>query len=813
ASEVIEIKLGWYLLGRRFFIPWLRHFISPDPISPFGAGGLNRYGYCSGDPINRIDPSGNASFGWLGKLLGQLTGMAKTAAHAMAAVTPTTALTAISRAAEVVSVSVGIGAVVATALGDTQAAGVMGLISAGSLATGALGIATQAVGKSAQKRLGSSRSTSAMRSRPIKEIDVKDALFGASRSIPVIQDTHRDAIGYPVYEMRTMQVYQADWHMYRHPQNPESLHVVSDSVATSRELGNALQAISREGALVDSVTIYGNVHGYRHGMNRDPNGQWAQAAPQMFERVADHSNLDLSQEGIHLFDLSTQSAAAYRQNMRSNGAHIHYYCYSAASQDIINELQIGRVYPPIPMAPQGVLLPSTWSATCARPYKIQTAQFITPNPPNPGNARLHQSLPRLASSSDSSVHPPRHGLAMNNRTYGAYGYRVATTVDMAHTGYAGEVNEVTLGWYLLERRFFIPWLRRFISPDSVSPFGAGGLNRFAYCSGDPINRIDPSGHASFGWLGKLLGQLAGMSKNAAHAMASVTPTTALTTISRAAEVVSVSVGIGAVAAALLGDTSTAGIMGMIATGGGIAGMGVAGLPIAKSQSRRGGFATRHVDRPSVTRNLSAKTSYRSVQVASASKTYFGPDMATAHIGAGQQIINGQTHIRSQVVQFARADWHMQLHPKKPGSVHMLADSILTADNLQDALSKIPATAAGTQTFYINGHGRRDGVNRDPSTGQWADPAPQMASEINAANNNHLSNPGVTVFDVSNQSSEAYRLSMRTAGAHIHYYCYSGVSADVVQELGLGTTRWNQPPGMAPPHTVISESWDPPIHRI
>ncbi|MDT0544695.1 MULTISPECIES: RHS repeat-associated core domain-containing protein [Streptomyces] len=35
---------------------------------------------------------------------------------------------------------------------------------------------------------------------------------------------------------------------------------------------------------------------------------------------------------------------------------------------------------------------------------------------------------------------------------------------------------------------------RFASPDSWSPFGAPGLNLYAYCTGDPINMIDPHGN-------------------------------------------------------------------------------------------------------------------------------------------------------------------------------------------------------------------------------------------------------------------------------------------------------------------------------
>ncbi|MNO81651.1 hypothetical protein D3C76_729010 [compost metagenome] len=60
-GEVFDVQIMGYHLGAgaRCYFPGLMRFGAPDIMSPFGAGGVNSYVYCSGDPINFNDELGN----------------------------------------------------------------------------------------------------------------------------------------------------------------------------------------------------------------------------------------------------------------------------------------------------------------------------------------------------------------------------------------------------------------------------------------------------------------------------------------------------------------------------------------------------------------------------------------------------------------------------------------------------------------------------------------------------------------------------------------------------------------------------------
>jgi RHS repeat-associated protein len=107
--------------------------------------------------------------------------------------------------------------------------------------------------------------------------------------------------------------------------------------------------------------------------------------------------------------------------------------------------------------------------------------------------------------------------------YSPYGYRRLQAIeDMTSLGFNGERPDPVSGTYHLGNgyREYNPVLMRFNTPDSWSPFGAGGINPYGYCAGDPINGSDPSGHLSWqAWLGIGMGVLGVVATVATFGMA------------------------------------------------------------------------------------------------------------------------------------------------------------------------------------------------------------------------------------------------------------------------------------------------------
>ncbi|MFF7708666.1 RHS repeat-associated core domain-containing protein [Pseudomonas sp. NPDC007930] len=96
----------------------------------------------------------------------------------------------------------------------------------------------------------------------------------------------------------------------------------------------------------------------------------------------------------------------------------------------------------------------------------------------------------------------RNGLLQH---YDAFGYGPARRAAAAFNGLWREPGS---GLYLLGqgRRGYSPTLRRLLAADAYSPFGAGGINAYAYANAEPVGRWDPSGRG-VEQIGKQLGKL------------------------------------------------------------------------------------------------------------------------------------------------------------------------------------------------------------------------------------------------------------------------------------------------------------------
>ncbi|MBE6819655.1 MAG: RHS repeat-associated core domain-containing protein [Ruminococcaceae bacterium] len=99
----------------------------------------------------------------------------------------------------------------------------------------------------------------------------------------------------------------------------------------------------------------------------------------------------------------------------------------------------------------------------------------------------------------------REGNVVAKYRYDAYGNIIYSSGDMAEINpirYRGYYFDSETGWYYLQSRYYNPEWCRFISPDSLFVAGDAitGSNMYAYCNGDPVSNVDPSGTSVFDWL-------------------------------------------------------------------------------------------------------------------------------------------------------------------------------------------------------------------------------------------------------------------------------------------------------------------------
>lgn len=184
--------------------------------------------------------------------------------------------------------------------------------------------------------------------------------------------------------------------------------------------------------------------------------------------------------------------------------------------------------------------------------------------------------------------------------------------------YKGYYYDADTGYFYCNSRYYNPYWGRWLTADDVSqidPESIGGLNLFAYCCNDPINRVDPSGQKAKWWQwalvgvavvglvaatvwgltmtglvvgsvisGASMGALAGMSES----IIEQTKTQGLDNVDlgKAAVAGVIGAAIGAVSGAISGAVESIGIDGGSVLGGLVEKMTVCGVPVAKVFGKR-----------------------------------------------------------------------------------------------------------------------------------------------------------------------------------------------------------------------------------
>ena len=281
-------------------------------------------------------------------------------------------------------------------------------------------------------------------------------------------------------------------------------------------------------------------------------------------------------------------------------------------------------------------------------------------------------------------------------TYDAYGARAPSAA--ARTAFAGEVSEAGTGFYLLGARLYSTTLRRFLAPDGASPFRRGGINRYAYCGGDPVNRIDPNGRSWLGWLGVSSG-LAKKSTGAASSVSLIsggtnsiatTPGIVASTAAVVADAITITAAVDSVALTTSNEPKAGGLFGWI---GNLSKAAVGGADLAPAKN---GSPTRRF-------------------VGGNSLIEWDPDMDTKPERNIAVFIDGDIPAhRSTLNRGGKKDvtrnWIYGTHVRNPKSRIWAADTAINYADFPNLFPHMTGRGITKATFYAGVHGHPDGRN-------------------------------------------------------------------------------------------------------
>jgi RHS repeat-associated protein len=355
------------------------------------------------------------------------------------------------------------------------------------------------------------------------------------------------------------------------------------------------------------------------------------------------------------------------------------------------------------------------------------------------------------------------------RVYGAYG-ESGPAVSRARVAYAGEVKETHLGCYVLGTRVYAPALRRFLGADLTSPFGLGGVNRYAYCGGDPIDRVDPSGNAWWNWLfsGSRATARSGRATDKTGRMPA-TPDAAAIGSAPTRTVGSVEAGIASGS-----PVATGGVLGRLAESNTSAG------PIGQPRQRMS--AGRIARRWQVTNGEDAR--------------YLGQNQTRHRAPAEKRITMISDPGDREVVTLPNGErkieprWHERAMKGANGQAvsHWLADAPIVTNHILEPLQRISrATSPGSTTavfVYPGVHGLNDGRNWLKGVRAYESPLLERDLESIDMMKRHAPNLKIHTEVIAGIRAKTMESKMARPGVHVHAYCYSVIYSLVISRLNI-----------------------------
>jgi RHS repeat-associated protein len=358
-----------------------------------------------------------------------------------------------------------------------------------------------------------------------------------------------------------------------------------------------------------------------------------------------------------------------------------------------------------------------------------------------------------------------------SKTYGAYGSDAGTPVR-AQTAYAGERCEADTGWYMLGERAYSPVSRRFLAPDGASPFDGGGVNRYAYCSGDPVNRIDPSGHAWLNWLGASLGlggtasAARGVSPASRVHEAASTPATMSAAAASVSDTVSIASAIDSVALMTADRPEISGVFGWITMGAKTASGGTS-LPAARTGSRAERFLGQQ---QAVTRSGRAGVKAKSnVQV------IYDEDIPANRLTTNRF---GQTSLKT--------GWTSGTHSRNPKSSIWAPDTSINEKDFPEIFKVLSEKGTTEVNVYTGAHGVPDGRNWHLRTGERLLAAHRFFLEDLVRTKKAAQSVGIRIkpVNIGLLTKQQMQHHLMKDGVHLIGTCFGSSDEVVMEALNL-----------------------------